>query len=130
MDCLHTNQRFISRDKGWACKACGEIMSSRPKWKPEDGVPLTSMGHDVNNIAEKNLKNNPTLSGAGLTKGAQQERAYSEMVADARSNYVPRKDVKAHYKVPPEVYFARQKEDKKYWDDPKNVERYTDMKIS
>jgi len=130
MTCLHTNQKFVNREIGWVCKSCDEPIKATSKWKPEDGVPLMSMPHDVNNIAEENLQSSAALASTGLTKGAQQERAYSEMVTDARSNYKPVKGVKAHYKVPPEVFMARRKEDPHYWDNPKNVERHKDMKIS
>ena len=130
MTCSHTNQKFDTASKQWLCKSCEEPIAATSKWKPEDGVPMMSMPHDVTRIDEKNLQSSQHMASVGLTKGAQQERAYSEMVNDARSNYKPVEGVKAHYKVPPEVFFARRKEDPHYWDNPKNVARHSDMKIS
>jgi hypothetical protein len=130
MDCLHLKTRFRNKEEGWVCQACNAKIELTSRWKSDDGVPLMSMPHDVDNIDPKYLRNSNTLRAAGITKGAKQEQVYSGLINDARSAYKPVDKVKAHYKIPQEVYFARQKEDKKYWDNPDNVARYKDMKIS
>jgi hypothetical protein len=128
MTCIHPKE--VLRAGEWFCSKCDEKMpdSGEVDWSARKTVGSITQ-HDIDNINPEFLETDKTLMQAGLS-GRQQEKVYGDIVTDARSNYQQRKDVKAHYKIPRPVYFARIKEDPKYFENPKNLERYSDWKIS
>jgi hypothetical protein len=123
--CWHLKRSL--RDHAWVCTACGDSIPAK-RDGPFKGVPSLLVRGDVDEVPERarirNKRHDPRLS------GAQIERKYAkgvERLRDMKRAGVLKRgkeDCRLQARIPGELFFAKQRENKSYWREDGNLEKH------
>lgn len=128
--CFHIKRAL--RDHAWVCVACGDAIPAQ-RTGPFKGVPALVVKGDPSEIQEsrriRSRRHDPRLS------ASQIERNYAkgvERLRDMKRHGALRRgegDTRLAARIPGEVFFAKQNEDKDYWRTDGNLERHKDFLV-
>ena len=131
MDCLHSRRKYSAEN--WICRACGDVEASGlVAGSPFKGVPTICIKGDPNEVPVqarmRNKRHDPRKSASDI------ERGYAKNIADLRDAKAQGalkrgEDARLLGRIPGELFFAKQNQDKEYWRTPGNLERHKDFLV-
>lgn len=130
MACWHTRRKL--KDDAWVCVACGDAQPAQ-RTGAFRGIPALVMKGDPSEIPEniriRNRRHDPRKSASEIERGYHNE---VERLRDMKRHGALRRgpdDCRLAARIPGELFFAKQKQEKHYWRQEGNLEKHRDFLI-